>query len=220
MDFLSRIFAGKRYAYKFDFAGLAAATQPQATDASYKYQSDLFMSPYHGAKLSSFMSPHHSMASSSGECFMLFPISVAFPSANTLSCRQSIRISSFSARNPNRQINKNQIFKSISLSGRKKLEKCLAQAEKKNTSARSAPDNCTRSLCERFPFGVPFFDGRNFQGKSSRKYELPWLVPLSPSSAMVDDAPPFRHSIYFIMNDPFHSATPLFIHCYSPFFVD
>lgn len=58
--------SGKRYAYKFDFAGLAAATQPQATDASYKYQSDLFMSPYHGAKLSSFMSPHHSMASSSG----------------------------------------------------------------------------------------------------------------------------------------------------------
>lgn len=60
---------GKRYAYKFDFAGLAAATQPQATDASYKYQSDLFMSPYHGTKLSSFMSPHHSMTSSSGKFF-------------------------------------------------------------------------------------------------------------------------------------------------------
>lgn len=58
---------GKRYAYKFDFAGLAAATQPQATDASYKYQSDFLMSPYHGAKLSSFMSPHHSMTSSSGK---------------------------------------------------------------------------------------------------------------------------------------------------------
>lgn len=59
--------SGKRYAYKFDFAGLAAATQPAATDPSYKYQSDLFMSPYHhGAKLSSFMSPHHSMTSSSG----------------------------------------------------------------------------------------------------------------------------------------------------------
>lgn len=57
---------GKRYAYKFDFQGLAAATQPQ-TDPTYKYQSDLFMSPYHhGAKLSSFMSPHHSMTSSSG----------------------------------------------------------------------------------------------------------------------------------------------------------
>lgn len=61
------IHTGKRYAYKFDFAGLAAATQPQATDASYKYQSDFLMSPYHGAKLSSFMSPHHSMTSSSGE---------------------------------------------------------------------------------------------------------------------------------------------------------
>lgn len=66
------VYEGKRYAYKFDFAGLAAATQPQATDASYKYQSDLFMSPYHGAKLSSFMSPHHSMASSSGEFFFFF----------------------------------------------------------------------------------------------------------------------------------------------------
>lgn len=61
---------GKRYAYKFDFAGLAAATQPQATDASYKYQSDFLMSPYHGAKLSSFMSPHHSMTSSSGKLIM------------------------------------------------------------------------------------------------------------------------------------------------------
>jgi hypothetical protein len=60
---------GKRYAYKFDFAGLAAATQPQATDASYKYQSDFLMSPYHGAKLSSFMSPHHSMTSSSGKSY-------------------------------------------------------------------------------------------------------------------------------------------------------
>uniref|UniRef100_A0A182K6E0 UDP-glycosyltransferases domain-containing protein n=1 Tax=Anopheles christyi TaxID=43041 RepID=A0A182K6E0_9DIPT len=61
---------GKRYAYKFDFQGLAAATQPQ-TDPTYKYQSDLFMSPYHhGAKLSSFMSPHHSMTSSSDACVL------------------------------------------------------------------------------------------------------------------------------------------------------
>lgn len=58
---------GKRYAYKFDFQGLAAATQP-ASDPAYKYQSDLFMTPYHhGAKLTSFMSPHHGMSSSSGE---------------------------------------------------------------------------------------------------------------------------------------------------------
>lgn len=59
---------GKRYAYKFDFQGLAAATQPAASDPAYKYQSDLFMTPYHhGAKLSSFMSPHHGMTSSSGK---------------------------------------------------------------------------------------------------------------------------------------------------------
>lgn len=58
---------GKRYAYKFDFQGLAAATQP-ASEHAYKYQSDLFMAPYHhGGKLSSFMSPHHGMTTSSGK---------------------------------------------------------------------------------------------------------------------------------------------------------
>nr|AZI70831.1 transcriptional regulator ERG-like protein, isoform 1 [Crepidula fornicata] len=42
---------GKRYAYKFDFAGLAQAMQPSSTDpTAYKYQQDIFMSPYH---------PHH-----------------------------------------------------------------------------------------------------------------------------------------------------------------
>lgn len=64
---------GKRYAYKFDFQGLAAATQPAASDPAYKYQSDLFMTPYHhGTKLTTFMSPHHGMTSSSGEYFFLF----------------------------------------------------------------------------------------------------------------------------------------------------
>ncbi|XP_055701435.1 DNA-binding protein D-ETS-3 isoform X2 [Phlebotomus papatasi] len=61
---------GKRYAYKFDFQGLAAATQPATSDPTYKYQSDLFMAPYHhGAKLSSFMSPHHGMTSTSASIF-------------------------------------------------------------------------------------------------------------------------------------------------------
>ena len=42
---------GKRYAYKFDFQGLAAATQPAATDpTAYKYQSDFFMSSYHAGE--------------------------------------------------------------------------------------------------------------------------------------------------------------------------
>lgn len=54
---------GKRYAYKFDFQGLAAATQPAAADpTAYKYQSDLFMTTYHhhhhhSSKLN-FISPH------------------------------------------------------------------------------------------------------------------------------------------------------------------
>ena len=59
---------GKRYAYKFDFQGLAAATQPAAADpTAYKYQSDFFMSSYHhsAAKLN-FMSPHP-IPSSSGK---------------------------------------------------------------------------------------------------------------------------------------------------------
>ncbi|XP_031616545.1 DNA-binding protein D-ETS-3 isoform X1 [Contarinia nasturtii] len=61
---------GKRYAYKFDFQGLAAATQPTATDPAYKYQSDLFMTPYHhGTKLTSFMNPHHGITSSSSSIF-------------------------------------------------------------------------------------------------------------------------------------------------------
>ncbi|XP_050538432.1 DNA-binding protein D-ETS-3-like isoform X2 [Daktulosphaira vitifoliae] len=55
---------GKRYAYKFDFQGLAAATQPATADpTAYKYQSDLFMTTYHhhhhhhSPKLN-FISPH------------------------------------------------------------------------------------------------------------------------------------------------------------------
>lgn len=67
---------GKRYAYKFDFQGLAAATQPAASDPAYKYQSDLFMSSYHhSAKLSSFMAPHAAMPTSTGnynDYFYLF----------------------------------------------------------------------------------------------------------------------------------------------------
>ncbi|KAK6628646.1 DNA-binding protein D-ETS-3 [Polyplax serrata] len=50
---------GKRYAYKFDFQGLAAATQPAAADpAAYKYQSDFFMSSYHHSTKMNFLSPH------------------------------------------------------------------------------------------------------------------------------------------------------------------
>ncbi|XP_044734122.1 DNA-binding protein D-ETS-3 [Chrysoperla carnea] len=62
---------GKRYAYKFDFQGLAAATQPASSDPTgYKYQSDLFMSSYHhSAKLTSFMSPHAAIPSSSASIF-------------------------------------------------------------------------------------------------------------------------------------------------------
>ncbi|KAB7497111.1 DNA-binding protein D-ETS-3 [Armadillidium nasatum] len=56
---------GKRYAYKFDFQGLAAATQPAGTDpTAYKYQSDLFMSSYHPTTKLNFMSTHTGIPSS------------------------------------------------------------------------------------------------------------------------------------------------------------
>lgn len=74
---------GKRYAYKFDFQGLAAATQPTTADpAAYKYQSDLFMSAgYHhsaaaAAKLN-FMSPHAGIPSTSGK-FIMFRLYEVF----------------------------------------------------------------------------------------------------------------------------------------------
>ncbi len=51
---------GKRYAYKFDFAGLAQAMQPATADpAAYKYQQDLFMSGYHPNPKLNYLNPHH-----------------------------------------------------------------------------------------------------------------------------------------------------------------
>ncbi|XP_065339386.1 DNA-binding protein D-ETS-3 isoform X2 [Cloeon dipterum] len=78
---------GKRYAYKFDFQGLAAATQPAAADpAAYKYQSDLFMSSYHhhSTKLN-FMSPHAAIPSSSASIFPSPSSYWSSPSANLYS---------------------------------------------------------------------------------------------------------------------------------------
>ena len=62
---------GKRYAYKFDFAGLAQALQPTTTDpTAYKYQQDLFMTSYHHhhAPKLNFMTAAHAQlpASTSG----------------------------------------------------------------------------------------------------------------------------------------------------------
>ena len=64
---------GKRYAYKFDFAGIAQAMQPAAADpAAYKYQQDLLMSYQHQQKLN-LMTAHAPMSAST---------SGFFPSAN------------------------------------------------------------------------------------------------------------------------------------------
>ncbi|XP_064611456.1 transcriptional regulator ERG homolog [Liolophura sinensis] len=75
---------GKRYAYKFDFAGLAQAMQPTAADPSaYKYQQDLFMSSYHhhNSKLN-FMNAHAPIQSSPSS-FFGSPSSYWSPSAIT-----------------------------------------------------------------------------------------------------------------------------------------
>lgn len=55
---------GKRYAYKFDFAGLAQAIQPASSDHSaYKYQQDMLMSAYSTPKLNFMPPPHGPMSS-------------------------------------------------------------------------------------------------------------------------------------------------------------
>ena len=58
---------GKRYAYKFDFQGLAAATQPTPADPAYKYQSDLFMTSYHTGSKFNLVGAHSAMSSSPGK---------------------------------------------------------------------------------------------------------------------------------------------------------
>ncbi|KAL3859492.1 hypothetical protein ACJMK2_009711 [Sinanodonta woodiana] len=61
---------GKRYAYKFDFAGLAQAMQPTAPDpTTYKYQQDFFMSGYHHNSKLNFMNPHAPMPPSTPGLF-------------------------------------------------------------------------------------------------------------------------------------------------------
>ncbi|EFX84587.1 hypothetical protein DAPPUDRAFT_46766 [Daphnia pulex] len=67
---------GKRYAYKFDFQGLAAATQPTPTDPAYKYQSDLFMTSYHaaGSKFN-LVGAHSAMSSSPANLYSNMPMS-------------------------------------------------------------------------------------------------------------------------------------------------
>ncbi|KAG8191287.1 hypothetical protein JTE90_003296 [Oedothorax gibbosus] len=62
---------GKRYAYKFDFHGLAQACQPGGNDpTSYKFQSDFFLPTYHAPKLN-YLTPRGSSipATSQGPLF-------------------------------------------------------------------------------------------------------------------------------------------------------
>ncbi|KAK2169473.1 hypothetical protein NP493_1189g00001 [Ridgeia piscesae] len=62
---------GKRYAYRYDFAGLAQAMQPTPADpTAYKYQSELFVSPYHHrAPKINLMSAHAQMPTTTSALF-------------------------------------------------------------------------------------------------------------------------------------------------------
>lgn len=179
------------------------------------------MSPYHGAKLSSFMSPHHSMASSSGEFFTVFP------SANTLTCRQSINISLNSNFPPSAIApdgDSCKACKSIKIKFsnqfpiviRLSVSWCLAGA-----SQFDRRPIIVRHCVSDFRSG-PFFDGRNLKGSPLGNMNFPGLFPhffrftlsslITPSQRGAFNQTP---SIYFIMNASIHSATPLSIHCCS-----
>lgn len=57
---------GKRYAYKFDFAGLAQAMQPTGPDpATYKYQQDFLMTTYHHNSKLNYINSHTPISSAS-----------------------------------------------------------------------------------------------------------------------------------------------------------
>ena len=62
---------GKRYAYKFDFAGLAQAMQPTTADSTsaYKYQQELFLPTYHPPSKLNLMSAHAQLPSSASGFF-------------------------------------------------------------------------------------------------------------------------------------------------------
>lgn len=70
---------GKRYAYKFDFQGLAQATQPAIPDptAAYKYSADIFVPGYsHSSKLNFGVGTHHTTIASTTP--NLFPAPTAY----------------------------------------------------------------------------------------------------------------------------------------------
>lgn len=115
---------GKRYAYKFDFAGLAAACQPSNSNdtSSYsKYQSELLLTPsaYHHAttKLNSYLAgraavasnghhhhhhhhhtPHHSIFAPAATTYWSTATATAAAAAsNTTSCNPSAAAAAVSA---------------------------------------------------------------------------------------------------------------------------
>jgi friend leukemia integration 1 transcription factor len=88
---------GKRYAYKFDFHGLAQACQPSPSDstAAYKYHSELLLSPSayhaHASKLNSYLvSGARNASSISGSTSQshapLFPPATGYWGTSTSPC--------------------------------------------------------------------------------------------------------------------------------------
>lgn len=82
---------GKRYAYKFDFHGLAQACQPNPTEpssAAYKYQSELLLSPsaYHASKLNSYLAGAAARTASTQGHGPLFPTASYWSPAGNGAC--------------------------------------------------------------------------------------------------------------------------------------
>lgn len=89
---------GKRYAYKFDFHGLAQACQPNPSDsttAAYKYHSELLLSPSayhsHASKLNSYLvggarNASQMSASTAQSHTPLFPSATGYWSAPPSAC--------------------------------------------------------------------------------------------------------------------------------------
>lgn len=92
---------GKRYAYKFDFVGLAQAMQPNTNDpSSYRYQQDLFLSGYPSPKMN-FINAHASMPPPASG---LFPSPGSYwssPNGNLYSNIQSHMISNHNGHSSN-----------------------------------------------------------------------------------------------------------------------
>lgn len=159
------------------------------------------------------MSPHHSMASSSGKCFVpswVSSLSQLFPSANTLRCRQSINASD-APKSPSQRSIKIKFSNQFPIVIRHSTPfRALSGASQKILDPVDRRPIIVYVIVWAISVRGTIFRRSELKGKSSRKYELPWLVsPFFPLSLSLISTPQFSimpptrsHRIYFIMNVP------------------